>query len=51
MENYFKEIDFSRYSSLKIGPKAEVLVINKIDEYKDYQIMGRCNNTLVGLII
>jgi len=48
MENYFKEIDFSRYSSLKIGPKAEVLVINKIDEYKDYQIMGRCNNTLVG---
>jgi len=48
MENYFKEIDFSRYSSLKIGPKAEVLVINKIDDYKDYQIMGRCNNTLVG---
>lgn len=48
MENYFKEIDFSRYSSLKIGPKAQVLVINKIDDYKDYQIMGRCNNTLVG---
>ena len=48
MENYFKEIDFSRYSSIKIGPKAEVLVINEIGEYKDYQIMGRCNNTLVG---
>jgi len=48
MENYTKEIDFSRYSSIKIGPKAEVLVINKIDEYKDYQITGRCNNTLVG---
>ena len=48
MENYFKEIDFSRYSSIKIGPKAEVLVINKIDEYKDYQIIGRANNILVG---
>ena len=48
MENYFKEIDFSRYSSIKIGPKAQVLVINKIDEYKDYQILGRANNTLVG---
>ncbi|KAB7886703.1 UDP-N-acetylmuramate dehydrogenase [Poseidonibacter ostreae] len=48
MENYFKELDFSRYSSIKIGPKAEVLVINEIGEYKDYQIMGRCNNTLVG---
>lgn len=48
MENYFKEIDFSRYSSIKIGPKAEVLVINKIDEYKDYQIIGRANNILVS---
>lgn len=48
MENYFKELDFSRYSSIKIGPKAEVLVINEIGEYKDYQILGRANNVLVS---
>jgi UDP-N-acetylmuramate dehydrogenase len=48
MENYFKELDFSRYSSIKIGPKADVLVINKIGDYKDYQILGRANNALVS---
>jgi UDP-N-acetylmuramate dehydrogenase len=48
MENYFKQLDFSRYSAIKIGPKAEVLVINQIGDYSKYQIMGRCNNTLVG---
>ena len=48
MENYFKEIDFSRYSSIKIGPKSQVLVINKIDEYKNYQIIGKANNLLVS---
>ena len=48
MENYVKEIDFSRYSSLKIGPKSDVLVINEVGDYQEYQIMGRCNNTLVG---
>ena len=48
MQNYFKEIDFSRYSSIKIGPKVDVLVINEIGDYKDYQIIGRANNTLVG---
>jgi UDP-N-acetylmuramate dehydrogenase len=48
VENYFKEIDFSKYSSLHIGPKAEVLVINKIDEYNDYQILGRANNVLIS---
>jgi UDP-N-acetylmuramate dehydrogenase len=48
MENYFKELDFSRYSSIKIGPKADVLVINEIGEYKDYQILGRANNVLVS---
>lgn len=48
MENYFKEIDFSKYSSLHIGPKSEVLVINEIGEYSDYQILGRANNVLIS---
>lgn len=48
MENYFKQIDFSRYSSLHIGPTCEVLVINEIGEYKDYQILGRANNVLIS---
>lgn len=48
MQNYLKEIDFSKYSSLHIGPKAEVLVINEIGEYEDYQILGRANNVLIS---
>ncbi len=48
MENYFKELDFSRYSSIKIGPKTEVLVINEIGDYPEYQILGRANNVLVS---
>ena len=46
--NFFKEIDFTKYSSIKIGPKAKVLVINKIADYKDYQILGHGNNILVS---
>ncbi|MBU3014687.1 UDP-N-acetylmuramate dehydrogenase [Poseidonibacter lekithochrous] len=48
MENYFKELDFSRYSSIKIGPKADVLVINEIGDYPEYQILGRANNVLIS---
>ena len=48
MENYFKELDFSRYSAIKIGPKAEVLVINEIGDYPEYQILGRANNVLIS---
>lgn len=48
MNNYFKQIDFSKYSSLHIGPLAEVLVINEIGEYSDYQILGRANNVLIS---
>lgn len=46
--NYYKEIDFSKYSSIKIGPISEVLVINEIGEYNDYQIIGRGNNVLIS---
>lgn len=48
MENYFKEIDFSKYSSLHIGPISEVLVINEIGSYDEYQILGRANNVLIS---
>mgnify|MGYP003571696804 CR=1 FL=1 len=48
MDNFFKEIDFAKYSSLRIGPKSEVLVINEIGEYDEYQILGLANNVLVS---
>jgi len=50
MTNYTKEIDFSKYSSIRIGPKAQVLVINEIGDYKDYQIIGAGNNLLVSSV-
>lgn len=48
MGNYTKQIDFSRYSSIHIGPKCDVLVINEIGDYSDYQIIGRANNLLIS---
>ena len=48
MENYFETIDFKRYSSIKIGPTCEVLNINEIGDYDDYQIIGQANNILVS---
>ncbi|OCL94456.1 UDP-N-acetylmuramate dehydrogenase [Arcobacter porcinus] len=48
MENYFKTIDFKRYSSIHIGSQKEVLVINQISDYEDYQIIGRGNNLLIS---
>ena len=46
--NSVKIVDFKRYSSIHIGPLKEVLVINEIGDYKDYQIIGRANNLLVS---
>ncbi len=48
MNNYTKSIDFSKYSSIHIGPTAEVLVINEIGDYDQYQIIGRANNLLIS---
>ncbi len=47
-QNEFKTIDFKKYSSIKIGPVVDVLVINEIGDYSDYQIIGRANNLLVS---
>ncbi|WP_419771168.1 MAG: UDP-N-acetylmuramate dehydrogenase [Candidatus Marinarcus sp.] len=46
--NEFKTIDFSKYSSIHIGPVCEVLVINEINSYEEYQIIGRANNLLIS---
>ncbi len=43
-----KEIDFSKYSSIKIGKKTDVFVIEEIASYDDYFIVGRANNTIVS---
>ena len=48
----YKTIDFSKYSSIKIGPKIDVAIINKDDlkelEGKNFTIIGSCSNTLVA---
>lgn len=48
MSNTTKEIDFSKYSSIKIGPKKEVLVIDEIGDYSNYTILGLGNNVLIS---
>jgi UDP-N-acetylmuramate dehydrogenase len=43
-----REVDFSKYSSIKIGPKIEVEIIDSIGDYSDYYIVGGASNILVG---
>ncbi|MCF6172705.1 MAG: UDP-N-acetylmuramate dehydrogenase [Campylobacteraceae bacterium] len=43
-----KTIDFSTYSSIKIGGKIDVKIINKIQDYSDYTIIGGANNILLS---
>lgn len=43
-----KIVDFSKYSSIKIGPKVRINIVNQIcDIPKDWLIIGGCNNTLL----
>jgi len=45
----FKEIDFSKFSSIKIGPKVNVAVIEEGDSFPDgYFLIGGANNLLVS---
>ncbi len=45
----FKLIDFARYSSIRIGPRVEVLVLNEGDEIpKDHFLIGGANNLLIS---
>lgn len=48
MLNSIKTIDFKKYSSIKIGPVLEVLEINEIGDYSEYEIIGRANNLLIS---
>jgi len=48
MQNSIRAIDFKRYSSIKIGPVLDVLEINEIGDYSEYQIIGRANNLLIS---
>jgi len=46
---YFKTIDFSKYSSIKIGQHTEVLIIEKEDIFpKDRYLIGGANNLLIS---
>ena len=45
----YKEINFSSYSSFKIGPTLEVAIADDCNfSFNDYYLIGSCNNTLVG---
>jgi len=48
MNNFLKEINFAKYSSIRIGPKSEVLIIEEIGEYSDSKILGLGNNVLIS---
>jgi len=43
-----KIIDFKKYTSIKIGGKHKVKIINKIDNYDVYHIIGKGNNLLIS---
>ena len=44
-----KKVNFKKYSSFKIGPEVEVAIFNSpTDNFKEYYLIGSCNNTLIG---
>lgn len=43
-----KIIDFKKYSSIHIGEELEVKIIDKIDDYSLYTIIGGANNLLIS---
>jgi len=45
----YKTIDFSKYSSFKLGPKVDVALLEDIKDYsKEFCIIGGANNLLVS---
>ncbi len=44
----FKIVDFKKFSSIHIGGKHKVKVINKIGNYDKYKIIGKANNLLLS---
>lgn len=47
MKQHYKALDFSTYSSLKVGPISEVYYIDEIGSYETFYIIGAANNLLV----
>lgn len=46
---FYRTIDFSKYSSIKIGPEVDVLMIEKDDEIpEDRYLVGGANNLLLS---
>jgi UDP-N-acetylmuramate dehydrogenase len=43
-----KIIDFKKYSSIHIGGKHKVKIINDVDSYSDFTIIGKCHNILIS---
>lgn len=43
-----KLIDFSKYSSIHIGPTLHVSVIDEIGDFDHFQIIGKANNLLIN---
>lgn len=43
-----KIIDFKKYTSIHIGAKHQVKIINDINDYSKYTIIGRGNNLLIS---
>lgn len=44
-----KKIDFSKFSSIKIGDTLDVVMIDECEELnKEYYLIGGCNNILIG---
>lgn len=44
----YETIDFKKYTSIHIGAKHKVAIIDEIGEYKNFQIIGRGNNLLIS---
>lgn len=43
-----RSIDFSKHSSIKVGPIADVYIIEDFSYPKDHYILGHSNNILIG---
>jgi len=43
-----KEVDFSKHSSIKVGPKTDIFVIEGESYPPNTYILGQCNNVLIG---
>jgi UDP-N-acetylmuramate dehydrogenase len=46
--SHYKTIDFSKFSSIRVGPAAEVYMIDSYDYPDDAFLIGAANNLLVG---